>query len=102
MTLHNEPLRARELTALLEDLLGDRELAEVVQAPGEARQLDLRRRQVELLGYRPGDRGHPLRVAARVDIPRVNGARQRRRSAEAREPVADPGHDLELVRLDAA
>ena len=102
MPLHDEPFGARQLAGLLQDLLRDRELAEVVQAAGEPRQLDLGRRQVELLGDRARDRGDALRMAAGVDVARVDGARERRRRAEAREPVADPRHDFELLGLDAA
>ena len=44
VALDDEPFGARQLAGLLEDLFRDRELAEVVQAAGEARQLDLGRR----------------------------------------------------------
>ena len=42
MPLEHEPLRLVERARLAQDLLGDRELAQVVQAAREARQLDLR------------------------------------------------------------
>ena len=48
--LEHEPLRVGQGCRLAQDLLGDRELAEVVQAAREARQLDLVGGQPELLG----------------------------------------------------
>ena len=41
MALEHEPLGVRERAGLAQDLLGDRQLAEVVQACGQSRQLDL-------------------------------------------------------------
>ncbi len=68
MPLYDEPLGARQRRRLLQDLLGDRKLAEVVQAPAEAGELDLVRWQAELLGDLRRQRSHACRVAARVRV----------------------------------
>ena len=41
VALEHEPLRLRERAGLAQDLLGDRELAEVVEARREASELDV-------------------------------------------------------------
>ena len=63
--LNDEPLGVRQRAGLAQDLLGDRELAEVVQAAGEPRQLDLAR-------------------------PRARAARRSRRRSRPRAPNGCP------------
>ena len=91
----------RQGVRLLQDLLRDRELAEVVQAACEPHQLDVRGGQLELLRDRAGDRGHSLGMAAGVHVARVDGACEGRRGAEARDAVAAAGCRLELGEVDA-
>src|SRR3954454_12969742 len=76
MTLEDEPLGVGERARLAQDLLRDRELAEVVEASGEARELDV-------LGIEPdagrdarGEVADALGVAARVRVTRVHGLRE--------------------------
>jgi hypothetical protein len=54
MALEHLTLARRQRAALAQDLLGNRELAEIVELAGEADQLDLLARQVEPLGDRGG------------------------------------------------
>ena len=53
---------------LAEDLLRDRELAEVVQAAGQARELDLLLVEPEACCDPRGELGHARRVATRVCV----------------------------------
>ena len=77
MAPEHELLRAGQRAGLAEDLLGDGELSEVVQAAGDAHQLDLLRLEPQLLGDARGELPHDERVTARVGVP----ARPRRARA---------------------
>src|SRR5438132_8538921 len=96
MTLEHLALAGGERAALAEDLLRDRELAEVVQLAREANQLHLVLRQVEPL--RDGCRvlADPLRVAADVRVAGVDRTGEQRGGLEARGAIRSGRQALEL------
>ena len=57
MALEHEPLRAGEWPWLAEDLLGDRKLAEIVQAARKPRELDVLLVEAEVGGDARGQLG---------------------------------------------
>ena len=69
MALEDEPLRAGQRTGLAEDLLGDCELAEVVEAAGEPSELDLLLVEPEARCDPRGQLGHARGVATGVGVP---------------------------------
>src|SRR5205823_1241454 len=71
----------------------------VVKAAGEPRQLDLVAGEVELLRDLRRERGDALRMAARVRVPRVDRAGERRGGAEARDAVDTARDAAELGQL---
>src|SRR5262245_26029631 len=99
MALEHEPLRIGQPRGLPEDLLRDRELAEIVEAASEPRQLDLVDREVELLGDLRRQCRDTLGVAAGVCVARVDGAGQRGGGAEARDAVGAARDPAELRQL---
>src|SRR5438477_516677 len=66
MALHDEPLRLVERGGLAQDLLGNRELADVVQAAREPRELDLRLVDAEPARDSCGQLADAFRVTPRV------------------------------------
>ena len=100
VALEHEPLGLGERAGLAQDLLGDRELAEVVQAAGEACQLDLLAIDPEP-GRDPGRKiGDPLGVRAGVGVACVDRSGEAGCRAEARRPVGPGGEPLQLGDLD--
>src|SRR3954454_2073870 len=100
VALQDEALRAGQWAGLAEDLLGDRELAEVVQAPGEPGQLDLLLVEAESgrdAGREVGDAGG---MAARVRVAEVDGLREACRGAEASRAVGAGRELAQLGELD--
>src|SRR5215210_3716018 len=94
--LEHHPFRIGERAWLAQNLLGDRELAEVVQAGREPRELDLLFGEAQPTRRARREVGHPLRMTAGVDVPSINGAREARGSAEAGRAVRAAGQPLEL------
>ena len=76
MPLEHEPLRLVQGVRLAEDLLRDRELAEVVEIAGEPGQLDRRLVRAEAACDSRRVLADPLRMAARVGIALVDRLRQ--------------------------
>src|SRR3954468_6639318 len=99
MALEQEPLRVGQCCGLAQDLLRDRELAEVVQAPREARQLDVVGGQAESRRDLRGERRDALGMAAGVGVARVDGAGERRGRAEACDAVDAACNPPELRQL---
>src|SRR5262249_35904255 len=100
MALEDEALGVRELSRLLEDLLGNCEFPEIVKGARKAR-------DVALLGVEPQPRGTPgsevsdtLGMPAGVRVACVDGLRERRRRAVARGTVRTGRQPLELCQLD--
>src|SRR5204863_1081214 len=91
MALEHEPLGVGERARLSQDLLRDRELAEVVQAAGEARELDLFAIEADAVRNAGREIAHALRVATGVRVPRVDRLCQRGRRAVARGLVRARG-----------
>ena len=87
MPLEDEPLRLAQRRRLAEDLLGDRELAEVVEVAGEPGQLD--RRVVRAEAARDSRRvvADALRVAAGVRVALVDRLREALRRPVVRRAV---------------
>jgi hypothetical protein len=84
--LEDRPLRRAEQAALPQDLLGDRELPEVVEAARELRQFDLLARQSQTRR----DTAREVRAsadAARILAARSEPAANRARSASSTESV---------------
>jgi len=100
MALQHHALGVGQRSGLAQDLLGDRELAEVVQARGEAGELDLFLREAEPPRGSGGQVRDPLRVAACVDVARVDRTRQARGGAEAGCAVRAARESLQLGELD--
>ena len=75
--LHDHPLLGGERSRLVEDRVGDPDLADVVQERRELHPADLIRGQLHLDGDDAGESGDPGRMAPRVGIPRVDGGGQR-------------------------
>ena len=100
MPLEHEPLGVGERARLLQDLLRNGELAEVVQAGGEARQFDLLGVEAESHRDAGGQFAHPLRMEARVGVAGIDRFRERGGGPVARGPVGAGGEALELRQLD--
>ena len=100
MTLEHEPLRLRERAWLAQDVLRDRELAQVVEAPCEPGQLDLLPVDAEPGRDPGGELGHALGVAAGVDVAGVDGLGEARCRPEAGSPVGAGREPLQLGDLD--
>ena len=98
--LEDEALRVGECVRLTEDLLGDRELAEIMQSAGETDELDVLGGEPKAAGDLGGKLTDRVRVAARIGVPGVDGVSKRRRSAEARLPVGPLGELVELCDID--
>jgi hypothetical protein len=98
--LQHEPLGFGQLAGLAQDLLGDRELAEVVQARRQPGQLD--RLRVDAEARRDAGRklGDTLGVAAGVDVACVDRLRQARSGPEAGGAVGARRQALELGEFD--
>src|SRR2546430_410135 len=100
MALEHEPLRVGERSGLAQDLFGYGQLAEVVQARRQARELDLLRRQAQPSGNSGGELRDSLGVASGVGIALVHGSRQARCGPEAGSTVGTAREVLELCQLD--
>jgi hypothetical protein len=100
MSFEHEPLRVGEWARLAQDLLGHRELSQVVKARGEAGQLDLLLVEAHPFGDARREVGDALRVAALVDVACVDRAREARGGAEARRAVGAARELLQLSQLD--
>src|SRR3954470_6945011 len=100
MALQHEPFRFVQLARLAQDLFGDCELAQVVEARGETCQLDLRLVAAEAERDPRGQLADALRVGARVRVPGVDGLRERRGGAVARGTVRRVRELLQLCELD--
>ena len=100
VALEHEPLGIGERAWLAQDLLRDRELAEVVEAAREAGQLDLLLVEADALGQAGGQVRDAARVAARVGVAQVDGLGEARRGAVARRPVGPVGETTQLCQLD--
>jgi hypothetical protein len=100
VALQHHPLRLGERPGLAQYLLGDRELAEVVQACGQARELDVLLRQPEAPGHTGRELGDALRMAAGVDVAGVHGPREAGGRSEAGGAVGPAGQSLQLRELD--
>src|SRR5207248_1342221 len=100
MPLQDEALRLVERARLPQDLLGDRELAEIVQAAREADQLDLRVVDAETPRDPSGHLAHALRMTAGVHVARVDRLREARRCAIARRAVGPFRELLQLRQLE--
>src|SRR5258707_7504427 len=70
MALQHQALRLVQRTRLTQDLLGNRELPEIVEAAGEPDQLDLRLVDSEPSCDPRRQLAEPLRVAGRVYVAR--------------------------------
>ena len=82
VTLEHEPLGPGQRAGLAQDLLGDRELAEVVQAAGEPRELDLLLVEAEARRDAGREVGHARGMAARVRVAKVDRLCQARGGPE--------------------
>ena len=102
MALEHEPLGLAEHARLAEDLLGDGELAEVVQAGREPRQLGLGLVEPEPAGDPGGEVADPLGVAAGVGVARVDGLGEAGGRAVARRTVGTLGELLQVGELERA
>src|SRR2546428_8841730 len=100
MALEYEPLRIGQRAGLAQDLLRNRELAEVVQAAGETRELDLLGIEAETLRDLGGELADPLGVTAGVGVACVDRLRKRRGGAIAGGLVRPRCEPLELRELD--
>src|SRR2546426_7697534 len=100
MALEHEPLRIRQRAWLAQDLLRNRELAEVVQAARETRELDLLGIEAETLRDLGGQLADPLGVTASVGVACVDRLRERRGGAVAGGLVRACCEPLELRELD--
>ena len=102
MTLEHQPLGCAQRTRLAEDLLRDRELADVVQASGEAEQLHL----VGVQLHARADAGRQLAdlggVLAGVGVARIDRAGQSGGREEARVPVVSAREQVEVADLGRA
>ena len=85
---------------LAEDLLGDRELAEVVQATGEPSEFDLLLVEPEARCNPCGLLGHARRVTTRVCVPEVDRLRKAGGGAEASGAVRARCEPSQLGELD--
>ncbi len=95
-----EPLGAGERPRLAEDLLGNRKLAEIVEAAGEAGQLDLLLVEPEPRCDPGGELGDARRVTARVGVSEVDCLRQACSGAEAGGAVRPDCQPSKLGELD--
>ena len=100
MALEHHPLGIGERARLAQDLLGDGELAEVVQARGEPGQLDQLGVGAQLERDPRGELADALRVAARVRVARVDRLGEARGGAVAGGTVRPCGEALQLGQLD--
>src|SRR5207248_8404555 len=94
-----EPLRLVERRGLAQDLLRNRELADVVQAAREPRELDLDLVDAEPARDPRGQLADALRVTSRVRVALVDRLREASRRLVARRVVGVRG---ELPQLDDA
>src|ERR671918_3009299 len=99
MPLEHEALRLVERSRLAQDLLGNRELAEVVQAAGEACELDVFGLEAHALGDAPRDLADHVRVAAGVCVADVDRMRERRGGPEAGSAVGSLGETAKIGEL---
>src|SRR5581483_12148472 len=75
---HDLPLPVRERAGLLEDRVGDPDLADVVQEAREPELAEALRREPEPLADHRAERADGLAVVARAGVLRVDRARERR------------------------
>ena len=97
MALEHLALARGERAALAQDLLRDRDLAEVVKAAREADELDLLLRQAEARRARGRQLADPLGVAADVRVARVDRTGERGGRVQARDPVGAGRELLEVL-----
>ncbi len=76
MLAHELPLLLVEGTGLLEDRVGDRHLADVVELGGPGDGGDLDRREVHRLGDRDGNRRDGVSVGSEIGGPLLEDADQ--------------------------
>ena len=100
MPFEHEPLRVGQRAGLAQDLLGNRELAEIVQAAREARDLDLLLVEADPLREAGGEVGDAARMAAGVGVAQVDGLREAGGRAVAGGAVGAVGEAAELGELD--
>ena len=100
VALQHQALGVGERAGLAQDLLRDRELAEVVQAARQPCQLDLLLVEPDALGQPRGEVGDPAGVAAGVGVAEVDRFGQARRGAVARCAIGAVGEAAELGELD--
>ena len=97
MALEYEPLGLVQRAGLAEDLLRDGELAEVVQAAGEACELDRLRVEAHPLGHAGCELADHVGVAARVRVARVDGVGEAGGRAQAGGAVGALGQPAQLL-----
>ena len=100
MALEDEALGLVQGAGLSQDLLRDGELAEVVQAPGQACELDLLGLEAHSLGHARGELADHVGVRARVGVARIDRMGKRCRRAQARRPVGPLGEAAKLGELE--
>ena len=98
--LEHDPLGLGQGAGLAQKLFWDRELAEIVQARREARELDLLVGETEPARRPRGQLRHALRVAAAVGVAGVDRAREARGGPEPSGPVGTARQALQLGELD--
>src|ERR671910_115069 len=99
MTLEHETLGIVQRPGLAQDLLGNRELAEIVEASRQADELDFVRLEAQETCYARGELTDHVRVAARVRVRLVNGVREAGRGGEGRARVPARREPVELRQL---
>src|SRR5207244_4755066 len=94
------PLRRGKRCRLTQKVLREGELADVVEAGGELRELELLARKAEACGQSNGKPRDALGVAPGINVPGINRFREARCGAQARGAVASVREPLQLRELD--